>query len=53
MGILPDGAGRGRGGLGRTEGRAARGEWSTEKEVGQAGVEYHKRSLTCFVMNWI
>jgi len=26
MGILPDGAGRGRGGLGGMEGRAARGE---------------------------
>jgi len=26
MGILPDGAGRGRGGLGGIEGRAARGE---------------------------
>jgi len=40
MGILLDGAGRGRGGLDRTEGRAARGKWSTEKEVGQVGVEH-------------
>ena len=31
MGILLDGAGRGRGSLGGTEGGAARGERSTEK----------------------
>jgi len=34
MGILPDGAGGGRGDLGRTEDRAAGGEQSTEKGVG-------------------
>jgi len=34
MGIPPDGAGRGKGGLGRMEGGAAGGEWSTEKGVG-------------------
>jgi len=39
IGILPDGASRGGGGLGGTEGRAAEGEQSTEKEVGQAEAE--------------
>ena len=39
MGILLDGAGRGGGGLGGTEGGAAGGEWSTEKRVGQARAE--------------
>jgi len=39
MGIPPDGIGRGEEGLGRTEGRAAGGERSTEKGVGRAGVE--------------
>jgi len=34
MGILPDGAGGGRGGLGGTEDGAAGGEQSTEKGVG-------------------
>jgi len=34
MGIPPDGAGEGRGGLGGTEGGAAGGEQSTEKGVG-------------------
>jgi len=34
MGILLDGVGRGRGGLGGMEGGAAGGEWSTEKWVG-------------------
>jgi len=34
MGILLDGAGRGGGGLGGMEGRAAGGERSTEKGVG-------------------
>ena len=40
MGIPLDGAGRGGGGLGRTKGGAAGGEWSTEKGVGRAGVEH-------------
>jgi len=40
MGIPPDGAGGGRGGLGRTEGGAARGEQSTEKGIGRAGAEH-------------
>jgi len=39
MGTPPDGAGGGRGGLGRMEGRAARGERSTEKGVGRARAE--------------
>jgi len=39
MGILPDGVGRGGGGLGGTEGGAAGEEWSTEKGVGQAEAE--------------
>jgi len=34
MGILLDGAGGGGGGLGRMEGGAAGGEWSTKKGVG-------------------
>jgi len=40
MGIPPDSTGRGRGGLGGTEGGATRGERSTEKEVGRAGAEH-------------
>jgi len=39
MGIPPDGAGRGGGGLGGTEGRATGGEWSTKKGVGRIGAE--------------
>ena len=39
MGILPDGAGEGRGDLGGIEGRATRGEQSTETGVGRARVE--------------
>jgi len=39
MGIPPDGAGRGGGGLGRMEGGAAGGEWSTKRGVGQARAE--------------
>jgi len=39
MGIPPDGAGGGRGGLGGTEGGAAGGEQSTEKGVGRARAE--------------
>jgi len=40
MGILLDGAGGGGGGLGETEGGAARGERSTEKGVGRARAEH-------------
>jgi len=39
MGTPPDGAGRDGGGLGGMEDRAAGGEWSTEKGVGQARAE--------------
>ena len=39
MGILPDGADEGGGGLGRTEGGAAGGERSTEKGVSRVGAE--------------
>jgi len=39
MGIPPDGAGRGRRGLGGMEGRATEGEQSTEKGVGRARAE--------------
>jgi len=39
MGISPDGAGGGSRGLGGTEGGATGGERSTEKGVGQVGVE--------------
>ena len=39
MGILLNSAGGGGGSLGGTEGRATRGEWSTEKGVGRAEVE--------------
>jgi len=39
MGIPLDGAGRGRGGLGGMEGRAAGGKQSTEKGIGQAKAE--------------
>jgi len=39
MGIPPDGVGGSRGGLGRMEGGAARGEQSTEKGVGQVEAE--------------
>ena len=39
MGIPPDGAGGGEGGLGGIEGGAAGGKRSTEKGVGQAGAE--------------
>jgi len=39
MGILPDGAGGGSGGLDGMEGGATGGERSTEKGVGQVGAE--------------
>ena len=45
MGIAPDGTGGG--GLGRTEGGAAGEEWSTEKGVGQAGVERGLERFIC------
>jgi len=52
MGILPDGAGKGGGGLGGTEGRAARGERSTEKEIGRARVEHAGVTVVDRSVNW-
>jgi len=52
MGILPDGAGGGRGGLGGTEGGAAGGKRSTEKEVGQAGAEHAGVTVVDRSMDW-
>jgi len=52
MGIPPDGAGRGSGGLGGTEGRAAGGERSTEKEVGRAGVEHAGVTVVNWSVDW-
>jgi len=48
MGIPPDGAGRGGGSLGRTEGGAAGEEQSTEKGVSRAGAE----CAGVTVINW-
>jgi len=48
MGILPDGAGGGGGGLGRTEGGTAGGEQSTEKGVSRVGAE----RAGVMVVNW-
>jgi len=52
MGILPDGVGRGRGGLGGTEGRAAGGEQSTKKGVGRAGAERAGVTVVDQIMDW-
>jgi len=52
MGILPDGAGGGRGGLGRTEGGAAGGERSTEKGVGWAGAERAEVTVVDRSVDW-
>ena len=52
MGIPPDGAGGGRGGLGRTEGRAAGGEQSTKKGVGRARAEHAGVTVVDWSMNW-
>jgi len=52
MDIPPDGAGRGGGGLGRTEGRAAGGERSTEKGVGRARVECAGVTVVDQSMDW-
>jgi len=52
MGIPPDGAGGGRGGLGRTEGRAAGGERSTEKGVSRAGAEHAGVTVVDQSMDW-
>jgi len=52
MGILPDGAGRGGGSLGGTEGRAAGGKQSTEKGVGQAEAEHVGVTVIDWSMDW-
>ena len=52
MDILPDGAGRGEGGLGRTEGGAAGEEWSTEKGVGRAGAERARVTVVDRSVDW-
>jgi len=50
MGIPPDSEGGG--GLGGTEGKAAGGEWSTEKRVGRARAEYAKVTVVDWSMDW-
>jgi len=52
MGIPPDGIGGGSGGLGGTEGRAAGGEQSTEKGVGQAGAEHAGVAVVDWSVDW-
>jgi len=52
MGIPPDGIGGGRGGLGRTEGGAAGGEWSTDKGVGRVGAEHTRVTVVDQSMDW-
>jgi len=52
MGIPPDGAGGGRGGLGGMEGRAAGEEQSTEKGVGRAGAERAGVTVVDQSMDW-
>ena len=52
MGIPPDGAGRGGGSLGRTEGGATRGEQSTKKGVGQAGAEHAGVTVVDRSVDW-
>jgi len=52
MDIPLDGIGRGREGLGGTEGRAAGGERSTEKGVGQVGAEHAGVTVVDQSMDW-
>jgi len=52
MGIPPDGAGRGGGGLGETEGGATGGEQSTKKGVGRVGAERAEVTVVDQSMNW-
>jgi len=52
MDIPLDGAGRGGGGLGRTEGGAAGEEQSTEKGVGRAGAERAGVTVVNQSMDW-
>jgi len=52
IGILPDGADGGRGSFSGTEGGAAGGEQSTEKEVGWAGAEYAEVTVIDQSVDW-
>jgi len=52
MGIPPDSAGRGSGGLGGTEGRAAGGERSTKKGVGRVGAEHTGVTVADQSVDW-
>jgi len=52
MGIPPDGAGGGSGGLGGTKGRATGGEWSTKKGVGRVGAERAGVAVIDRSMDW-
>jgi len=52
MGIPPDGADGGGRGLGGTEGRATRGEQSTEKEVGRVGAGHARVIVVDQSMDW-
>ena len=52
MGIPSDGIGGGGGGLGRTEGRAAKGEKSTEKEVNRVEAEHAGVMVVNQSMDW-
>jgi len=52
MGIPLDGIGRGGGGLGRTKGKAAGGERSTEKGIGQVGVEHARVMVVDQRVDW-
>jgi len=52
MSIPPDGAGRGGGGLGGTEGRATGGEQSIKKGVGRVGAEHAGVTVVDWSMDW-
>jgi len=52
MGIPPDSAGRGGGGLGGTEGGATGGERSTEKGVGRVGAEHAGVTVVDQSVDW-
>jgi len=52
MGTLPDGAGRGREGLGGMEGRATGTERSTKKGVGRARVEHARVTVIDRSVDW-
>jgi len=52
MGIPPDSAGGGSGGLGGTKGRATGGEWSTKKGVGRVGAEHTGVTVIDWSVDW-